>query len=498
MAPGIPGGWSILTNTTVGGVRFIHPVNTDKCGSIVAARVASALGGLGIAATSDTRRSNYDPVRLVDSSYVDDIASFIVDEMYGKLSKAGSNPLLTKSTVVFSSVHRYGLYVSEALHARFLPLQFIGFADTWEQVVNASRGSMVIAGLDFDYDKIWVWNKVAAGGDATTAAGQLPSAYQTALSEADNVVVVQPDDQWVPDGCTPSYCVDVISDVYTPQGDPSMRVFVHSSLKWAVANSKAGQLYQEAKNEARLSAPTAADISNIKQWEWCVPDTAVANLMSAWQSGGKPGSRFHHVKGGVNTLFSMSAKLWKSYLDQNSRAPRGFHVSSYWYAHPQLERAGALLPFPSYIFIAGWQGIDDEAKKLMADTMAATPSTPTSSYASNTRVFVNSVGSSNDPPGVKALLTDLGLTPASGLAYYGDGFDLADAGGAAPTGWNGDTVPKAHLVVAAAIQNATLAPFTNPSDWQPLSLTSPTALVFSSAAGGWDVYQYNYSVTPPK
>ena len=29
---------------------------------------------------------------------------------------------------------RYGLYVAEALHARFLPLQFIGFANTWAQV----------------------------------------------------------------------------------------------------------------------------------------------------------------------------------------------------------------------------------------------------------------------------------------------------------------------------------------------------------------------------
>mgnify|MGYP001810700580 CR=1 FL=1 len=167
-------------------------------------------------------------------------------------------------SLAYGCARRYGLYVAEALHARLLPLQFIGFASTWDQVVESARGSMAVVGVDYDYDRLWVWLKVAAGANGSVA-GRLPPAYVGALAEANDVVVVQPDDNWVPSGCTPSYCADVISDVYTPAGKAAPRVFVHSSLRGA--GGLAGRLYAEAKASGRLSAPTTAEIANIKQWE---------------------------------------------------------------------------------------------------------------------------------------------------------------------------------------------------------------------------------------
>ena len=78
---GVPGGWSIETQSTVNGARLVQAVNADKDGSIVAARVASALQGLGVTAVSDTRRSYYDPTRMVNSTYARDIAKFIVTDL---------------------------------------------------------------------------------------------------------------------------------------------------------------------------------------------------------------------------------------------------------------------------------------------------------------------------------------------------------------------------------------------------------------------------------
>lgn len=80
--------------------------------------------------------------------------------------------------------------------------------------------------------------------------------------------------------------------------------------------------------------------------------------------------------------------------------------------------------------------------------------------------------------------------PAAGLAYFGNGFDLADPGGAPPTGWDGAPVVKGRLAVAAALRNASLAP--HAGGWRPLNL-SAQALAFPSGGSGWDAYSYSYT-----
>jgi hypothetical protein len=84
----------------VNGARFLHAVDTDKDGARVAARVASALGGLGVPATSDARRAALDPVRMSDATYVDEVAAFVMDDLYGTLARAGDQPLLGTDTLV--------------------------------------------------------------------------------------------------------------------------------------------------------------------------------------------------------------------------------------------------------------------------------------------------------------------------------------------------------------------------------------------------------------
>ena len=186
----------------------------------------------------------------------------------------------------------------------------------------------------------------------------------------------------------------------------------------------------------------------------------------------------------------MSAKLWRAYLRANSVRPRGFHISNYWYAHTGLERAGALLPFPSYGFVAPYHGLEEEAEALIRSTMASAPLLPAAAYAANTRAFVNAVGSAGDPDSVKALLNRSRLTPAAGLAYLGNGFDFADAG------WGGEPVPKGHAAAAAALRNVSLAPFLA-RRWRPLNL-STQALVFAKGGAGWDAYTYSYTTSAGK
>ena len=67
-ATGLAGGWTIEHGDTVAGAVFVHPVDTDKDGAIVAARVASALGGRGIPATSDSRAVAITATRMADAA----------------------------------------------------------------------------------------------------------------------------------------------------------------------------------------------------------------------------------------------------------------------------------------------------------------------------------------------------------------------------------------------------------------------------------------------
>ena len=460
---GVAGGWSIEHDGEVGGARFIHPINTDKDGGIVAARVASALAGLGQPAVSDARRATLDPTRLSDAAYVDEVTAFIVDDLYGGVARVGEpeQALLTGDTLVLTSVHRYGLYVAEALHAPVLPLQLISFADSWEQVVAASERATLIVGQDYDYDGLWLWNKLAAGspGSADPLAASLPPAYLDAISDAERLVIVQPDDNWA--YCTDDYCADVVNEVYTGGDSP---IYLHTSLSRSGASNPGTTLYDEAVAGGLIEAAPDVAVADLKQWEWGVSDTAVANLRAIWAGRGKPVENLTVIRGGVVEMYAWTPALWRAYLEKNAVQPRGFHFSSYWAANTQLERCGAVLPLPSYSYWQeSWHPLDDNARALLADTCGeGCPA----SYAENTRAFVNSIGSAGDPDGVRAVMSDLGLTPAAG-AWFGVGINSEGAAGW--TGWEGEAVAAGWEQAAAAIQDPAQCPYAA-KRWEPLSI----------------------------
>jgi hypothetical protein len=453
-ATGLAGGWTIEHDDTVAGAVFIHPVDTDKDGAIVAARVASALGGRGIRATSDSRAVAVTATRMADAAYVDDVTDFIVDDLYGAFAGAGQvdSPLLINDTLVLTSVHRYGLYVAEALHAPVLPLQILSFASSWEQIEAAATRATIIAGQDAGYDGVWLWNKLAAG-TAGTPAGTLPDAYLRALASAKRVVLVQPDDNWTT--CTDSYCHDVISDYYDGATAP---IWMHSSL------SRSGA-YAQALAEGRVHPAPDADVANLKQWEWGVPDSTVANVRAAWAALGKDPADFVVIRGGVVDMFAWSPWLWRAYLAHNGVVPRGFHFLSYWAAFPALERAGAALPIPSYSYWQDdWHPLDDNARALIAEVCGGNACEP--SFAAGTRAFVNTIGSTAEERGVRDVLTDFQLSPDAG-GWYGFGINAEGASGW--TGWDGETVADGWEQAAADLQDPAKAPYADRA-WAPLAI----------------------------
>ena len=464
---GLAGGWTIEHAGTVNGARFVHPVNTDKDGAIVAARVASALGGRGIPATSDARAAALTPTRMSDATYADEVATFVVDDLYGRLAGAGrpDQGLLTTDTLVLTSVHRYGLYVAEALHARVLPLQVLSFAERWDQVEAAATRATVIVGQDYDYGGLWLWSKLAAGAPGTGAA-TLPPAYLAALAEAEEVVIVQPDDNWTT--CTDAYCWDVVAQTYDGGEAP---IYLHTSLTRSTAANTGTARYAEAVAAGLVSPAPDADVANLKQWEWGVPDSTVQNVRAAWAALGKPPEKLRVIRGGVVDMFAWTPRLWEAYLARNGVAPRGAHFSSYWVAPTQLERAGAVLPFPSYSYWQeAWHPLDDNARAVLDAACGGAPCAP--AWAAESRAFVNAIGSAGDPDGVRAVMSDYGLTAENG-AWFGVGINAEGAGGW--TGWNGEPVATAWEQVATDVQDPDRAPYADRA-WTPLTVADICAL----------------------
>lgn len=466
-ATGLAGGWTIIHAGSVAGARFIHPINTDKDGAMVAARVASALGALGVAATSDSRAEAITATRMSDATYVDEVTSFVVDDLYGAVAQQGQpeQGLLNGDTLVFTSVHRYGLYVAEALHAPVLPLQVLSFAEGWADVEAAATRAVLIVGRDGGYGGLWVWNKLAAGVPGTPHAS-LPDAYLRALGAARRVVIVQPDDNWAL--CTPEYCHDVVQGAYETAAGP---VWLHSSLGASDDGSPAAALLADAMARGVVHPAPEADVANLKQWEWGVPDSAVANLRAAWAALGKPSGDLVVVRGGVVDLFARTPHLWRAYLAKNGVEPQGFHLLSYWAAAPALERAGGVLPFPSYAWWQpAWHPLDDNARALLLDVCGGPTCAP--HYAASTRAFVNTIGSADEMAGTQDLLTDYGLTPALG-AYYGVGVNALGAG--TWTGWDGEPVAPGWEQVAIALQDPAATPYAGRA-WTPLSVEEVCAV----------------------
>jgi hypothetical protein len=460
---GLAGGWTIEHHGEIGGARFVHPVQTDKDGAIVAARLASALGGLGEPAVSDARDAVLAPTRFADAAYADEVAALVTDELYGRLARQGDNPLLDGDTLVFTSVHRFGLYVAEALHAPVLPLQVLSFAQRWDQVEAAATRAEVIVGQDFDEGDLWLWSKLAAGAPGTDAS-RLPDAYARALERATRVVIVQPDDNWT--RCTPAACADAIEHRYTRGG---AHAFVHTSISRSGEDNVGTRLYAEARDAGLLIEASAEEVANLKQWEWGVPDTAVANVRAAWAALGRPPSDLVVLRGGVVDLFAATPRLWAAYLDKNQRPARGIHVASYWFAAPQLERAGAILPFPAYTWwTPDWHPLDDDARATLTTTCQG-PCDP--AFAAQSRAFINTIGSADDPAAVQRLFHDYALSSGG---WLGLGLNALGAGPWRAPG--GAEVDPPWTWIGAALLDPAQAPWWGAS-WQALTVAEVCAVV---------------------
>lgn len=99
-----------------------------------------------------------------------------------------------------------------------------------------------------------------------------------------------------------------------------------------VALPKGATLYTSAKAAGKVSKATSAEVRNLKQWEWGVPDSAVDNIRAIWTNAlGRPLSSFRVVSSGVvDSLFTSTPDLWMAYLQANGVPVRGLHWNSYW------------------------------------------------------------------------------------------------------------------------------------------------------------------------
>jgi hypothetical protein len=304
-----------------------------------------------------------------------------------------------------------------------------------------------------------LWNKLAAG-DTGSPAAELPAAYQRAFAAAERVVIVQPDDNWA--YCTDEYCSDVINKKYT--GGPS-KVFLHTSLTRNRLENAATALYDAVHDADLVRDANDTDVENLKQWEWGVPDSTVDNLRSAWAALGKDPAKFTVIRGGVVDMYEWSPTLWTAYLDKNGIAPRGVDISSYWSANTQLDRAAALLPFPSYSWWqTDWHPLDDNARALLGDLCP--DGVCPADFGANSHAFVNQIGSEGDPEAIRTLLTDFGLTADAGT-WYGYGRNAEGAG--AWSGWTGETVESGWEIAAIHVQDAARAPYAS-NTWSPLTV----------------------------
>jgi hypothetical protein len=434
--------WLVARKADLFGVPFYEPSNTASDGSLVAARLAGASGGV-----SDTRALPITVTRFADATYAWDVATATA-----ALYAAAAGPLMAANgTVVVSSSHRSALFAAEALHAPLLPAQTLAFAGSFAQACDAARGgdSLVLTGADYDWDGAWLWVKPAA------AAG-VPPPHVSLLAGARALLLLR---------ATDSDPGEYLGAVPCSGGGA---LAIHSSLKaLAGAPGRPATAALWAQAEARLVPLN--DSGALRQWEWGLPDATVEAYADAWAALGKPAGTLTVVEGGVVDLYGAVPRLWRAYLAANGVAsPRGVTVSGFWVAQPALERLDGVLPFPAYAFYKPtWRPIFDAAGAALAAVVAAGGAP---AAAAHTRVFVNGVGSDTDREGAQLLL-DGALGASAGAAVCEYGLDCPPAAVERCSGGAGGV--GAHVAAARALSNATsLLP---PRQWAPLTVAQVAA-----------------------
>jgi len=395
---------------------------------------------------SDTRELAYNFSRRVDATYFFDVAQFVLN-LYISTVQNYPNSLVNISggPIVVSSIHRLGLYSSEALHAPLLSAQALGFADTWAQACNATFGGEIIAivGCDGGYDGLWLWLKPGS------AAG-VPDAHKYHLMFMSELILIAPTD----------------GDVYlgivncSNYGHGNGILYIHSSLE-SFANSgfdpKVAALYSQV---TIYPLPTGVTGTTLRQWEWGIPNVTIQAYQDVWTSLGKSISTITVLQGGVVQGFQATPNVWKNYLQKNQVTPRGMSIYSYWIASPALDRMDGTLPMPAYAF---WK----PDFTMVYDTAISFLNPIVSQFGNSThlRFFMNNIGSTTDVPNsINNLMSQLHLRNYTAISIGTD--TMPPSCTTLPP--NAVTALCPHFVIS--YEMATLTAFSTIS-WIPLTVS---------------------------
>lgn len=295
-----------------GTVTYFNVRDCDKDGAIVAARDAGARCGVS---ETGTLPKNAD-LNLVDNTFFQRRCSETCS--YYQNAGLGTNPLLMNKNVVMGSVHELGLYLAEAMHGQFLPLEFLGFADTWARVKSAP--GIRIAMSDYDVgNRFWVWCKMANQND-------VPNSYLSSLSQCENLFIVRSTET---------------EEAYSFIGKCD-GCYIHSSVNMFPYTRNIVSQLQVAP------LPTAERLA-LRQHEWGLPDATITMMRELWvKKLRKNPNNFRVVEGGTVQLFCAIPSVWERYLNDNARKIEGITCNAYWIAHPSYERRYNLIPFHWY------------------------------------------------------------------------------------------------------------------------------------------------------
>lgn len=358
--------------STPDGPIHLNMGNCDKDGAIVAARLASAMGGV-----SSTRPLEIKPDRYTDQSYFTDIANALA--LYYRMIP--DSHLLDTQTVVLCSVHPAALYIAEVLHAPLLPMQLLSFSQSLKQAQTSPNLSII--GADHDASFLWQWNKI-------DKVSQFPKGYVDMIRKAGDLVLVRSTDAG--DDCP----------IERRIGD----IFFNSTLR-----KLNPVLWGDIKP---FLEDQDSDYSELRHWEWGLPDISVSAAKALWKSLGKKSETFHLIEAQTIDLFKHIPAIWEQYLTHNQVKTRGITLKEYWTAHPCHGRYAGLVPIHYYSFAELKETACDYLQKY--GSKQAPPGTICA--------FTNNAGSRFNAQDIQTLLMQMGIEKN---CWFSNGFDCPDA-----------------------------------------------------------------------
>jgi len=353
--------------------------------------------------------------------------------------------LLGWDSLVFTSSHRTALYVAEVLHAPALPLKFLAYATTWDEIKAAAETSTPIVGWDYGFQGLWPWLDI-------TARRHLPLVYLQKMYTAKQVVVVRSLD-------LPEF-----------SGDDSIVAGVFEGsyvLRGVLKQPHLSKLADEVREH--IVPMTQDEQDHTRQGEWGLPDETIAMMRSVWvQELGRDPNDFVVLEDDTLKLYARIPPIWEAYLAKNKAPVRGFTFNHFWIAHPALERAAGLLPFHYYGFntpkaIAPW------LDKYRANITAT-----------NTTViaFADTIGGGDDIDALNTFLAQ-NYSWGDGERWFSVGYDVSPTLAYNYTSWRNATpgvgqVPVPADYAAQLLAQPAAVPYKQQT-WTPLTVAELVA-----------------------